>query len=285
MTETLPYSELTCAEVWGGNGPIRRRVRLPGLDGMVLSKPCGGGRGGDVYFVSACSAGLFARVYLADVAGHGETVAELSGWLHRALRARLNQHDSARIFRDVNRRILRRGFQALSTAACFTYDARAGELNYCYAGHPPILHFRSRDQQWAPLRLQEPADRRLRNVVFGVAEDAEYDVCQGRLEPGDLLLLYSDGLTETPNPDRVLFGEERLIECLRNGVRRELPALVDDVMESLHAFAGRTNFDHDDITIIAFRAQEPVRGPLVWHLVRNRWRKWSKRRRRARAQT
>src|SRR5690606_34806228 len=83
--EIIDLQELACAEVWGGNGAIRRRVVLPGLEGHVLSQPCGGGQGGDVYYVTACSMGLMTRVCLADVAGHGEAVSAMSRWLHTTL--------------------------------------------------------------------------------------------------------------------------------------------------------------------------------------------------------
>lgn len=271
--ETPSHAELACAEVWGGNGRIHRGVRIPGLNGAIVSEPCLSGRGGDVYYVSACSSGIFSRVYLADVAGHGEQVAELSAWLHRTLGRRINHHDTGRIFRYVNRHVLRRGYRALTTAACFTYDARHGHLNYCYAGHPHILRFRARENRWAPMPLPVPAVQGPRNTAFGVSPDTQYDVGRCTLEPGDRLLLYSDGLTETPNADRVLFGEERLLESLERTPSDECAPLLDALLERLCSHAGKRPFDHDDVTLLAFGVEPFTRGSILRIAIRNRLRR------------
>lgn len=271
--ETLPPAEFACAEVWGGNGRIRRDVLLPGLEGSVLSQPCLSGHGGDVYYVSACSSGLYARVYLADVAGHGEDVAGLSAWLHDTLRRRINQHDTGRIFSRVNRHVVKRGYRALTTAACFTYDARRGEMNYCYAGHPPMLRFHARDGRWAPLTLEKTEAPDVRNAAFGVARDASYDVGRCTLEPGDRILLYSDGLTEAPDAQRALFGDDGLLRCLAEAPAEGCSALVDALIASLHRHAGKEVLDHDDITVLAFTVRPRVTGSILLTAIRNRIRR------------
>ena len=64
---------LVCNEVWGGNQAFHGPIELPGLRGALFSQPCGGGRGGDVHYLSVCGSGLISRACLADVTGHGAT--------------------------------------------------------------------------------------------------------------------------------------------------------------------------------------------------------------------
>ena len=62
---------LQCTEVWGGFETVDRPLQMPGLDGCVYSRPFRGGAGGDVHYVSSCGAGVYSRLLLADVSGHG----------------------------------------------------------------------------------------------------------------------------------------------------------------------------------------------------------------------
>src|SRR5918994_2600785 len=70
-----PATSFACAEVRGGNGTIHAQVMLPGLRGVLYSRPCAGATGGDIHYLSVCGSGLLARVCLADVAGNGTGVA------------------------------------------------------------------------------------------------------------------------------------------------------------------------------------------------------------------
>ena len=70
---------LQCMEIWGGIEPVERTVATPGLDLWVFSQPFGGDeQGGDVYYVTLCGGGLITRIVVADVSGHGSSVAEFS---------------------------------------------------------------------------------------------------------------------------------------------------------------------------------------------------------------
>ena len=70
---------LHCMEIWGGIEPVESAVKTPGLDLWVFSQPFEGDeQGGDVYYVTLCGGGLITRIVVADVSGHGSTVAEFS---------------------------------------------------------------------------------------------------------------------------------------------------------------------------------------------------------------
>src|SRR4051794_29566372 len=67
---------MQCMEVWGGNQLVDSGVIMPGLDAWVYSRPVNDDDGGgDVHYVSSCAAGMFVRLLVADVAGHGKPVA------------------------------------------------------------------------------------------------------------------------------------------------------------------------------------------------------------------
>ena len=70
---------LHCMEIWGGIEPVEPTVRTPGLDLWVFSQPFEGDeQGGDVHYVTLCGGGLITRIVVADVSGHGSSVAEFS---------------------------------------------------------------------------------------------------------------------------------------------------------------------------------------------------------------
>ena len=77
-----PPTGFACGEVRGGNGTIHAQVALPGLRGVLYSRPCAGASGGDIHYLSVCGSGLLARVCLADVAWHGSAVAAVGTEMH-----------------------------------------------------------------------------------------------------------------------------------------------------------------------------------------------------------
>ena len=98
---------LACQEVRGGNHLAAYSAELPGLAGWVSCHPLQPSpRGGDVYYMSACSQGVMARVVLADMAGHGETVSAAAGRLREALRRHVERWDQSALIRQLNDSIL-----------------------------------------------------------------------------------------------------------------------------------------------------------------------------------
>ncbi len=271
--------QLICSELWGGNRAEARRVILPGLEGAVYAQPCGGGVGGDVHYLSACGSGATARICLADVAGHGEDVARVGEWLHGLMRRHMHFPDPGRTLVALNRRATEHGLSALTTAACLSYDLRHGRLRYCYAGHPPALVFTRRAGVWRTVGVPDDGERTPRNLPLAVEADTAYDVHIAQLEPGDRLVLYSDGVTEAPAADRRLFGVNGLLAVLAGHDQDAPLTLVKAVVEALAQHAGTKAFVHDDVTIMAFDVQPYENKSKLWLITRNHWRKWRARRR------
>src|SRR5271157_5128159 len=95
MTPSSPLPgrhAMHCMEIWGGNQAVESAVSTPGLDVWVYSRPYQGeARGGDVHYVSLCGGGIVTRIIIADVSGHGESVAGFSGTLRTLMRRNINR--------------------------------------------------------------------------------------------------------------------------------------------------------------------------------------------------
>lgn len=255
--------KLICSELWGGNGSVFTHVVMPGLKGVVFSRACGGGKGGDVYYSTACASGAIARVCLADVVGHGEQVSQISNWLHGTLRSNMNRYNPARVFDAMNKRAALFGFDALTTAACISYELTRRTLRYCYAGHPPILLSRLESGAWEPMLIESREGFEYANVPFGVSEKAHYDMAELSVSTGDRLFIYSDGVIEAPDAAQRLFGAERLQSVLDEMGRAPLEAIAQGVIRTLADHCGTEEFRHDDVTFIALEVDHQSAAPAL----------------------
>src|SRR5271169_5634430 len=145
-----PAQQMTCMEVWGGSQLTTRRVEMGGLDAWVYSKPFGDAqRGGDVYYASSCATGRITRLLLADVSGHGTTVASTAANLRTLMRRFVNRLDQTDFVRLLNQQ-----FSALSKAGTFatavvaTFFEPSRRMSVCNAGHPRPLVYRAAEQKW-----------------------------------------------------------------------------------------------------------------------------------------
>src|ERR1700674_4227206 len=165
--------QMQCMEVWSGSQLTERMVQLGGLDAWVYSKPFGNAqRGGDVYYASSCATGRISRLLLADVAGHGDTVAGTAADLRTLMRRFVNRLDQTEFVRLLNQQ-----FTALSrdgtfaTAIVATFFAPSRRMPVCNAGHPRPLLYRAARRQWFFLGHEEPAVRSTpSNIPLGLLE-------------------------------------------------------------------------------------------------------------------
>src|SRR5260370_2830346 len=144
---------MQCMEVWSGSQLTTRGVEFGGLDAWVYSKPYGNAQhGGDVYYASSCATGRITRLLLADVSGHGNTVASTAANLRTLMRRFVNRLDQTEFVRLLNQQ-----FAELSEAGTFatavvaTFFAPTPRLIVCNAGHPRPLLYQAADRQWTLL--------------------------------------------------------------------------------------------------------------------------------------
>src|ERR1700734_2303911 len=130
LQETGEVHRLACLELRGGNQLAAYSAELPGLAGWVSCHPLDPSpRGGDLYYLSACSQGVVARVALADVAGHGEIVSSAAVRLRDALREHVDHWDQSMLIRRLNDSFLSGAAHApFATAFLASFYSESGEL-------------------------------------------------------------------------------------------------------------------------------------------------------------
>lgn len=242
---------LKCSEVWGGVKNEDVAACLPGLTVSLYSHAANGGKGGDVYYFSVCGADRVTRLALADVAGHGRQVSQLGEWIHEQMAAHLDDPDLPGMVAELNRRVLDKQSEALTTAVFLSFHVDLKELYYCYAGHPSVLLSRE-NRPWKPVAPQHSAG--LVNLPLGVTESAQYDMSHVRLARGDRILVYSDGVTETPNHVGENFGADRLRAALTEVGAAEPVYIKTHLLNRLREWTGGL-LKHDDVTLIAIQLE------------------------------
>jgi sigma-B regulation protein RsbU (phosphoserine phosphatase) len=131
-------------------------------------------------------------------------------------------------------------------ATCFygVLDTRTGEVGFCNAGHPPAMILRNDGSV--------QAIRDVSGVALGVVEDLEYETGSFRLYPGEVVHLYTDGVTEAQDAADALYDEPRLITELGQTGDTNPEAVIASVLRSVEAFVGNAP-QFDDITMLTLR--------------------------------
>jgi serine phosphatase RsbU (regulator of sigma subunit) len=215
---------------------------LPGYEVAGINLPCRA-VGGDYFDFN--QAGPRFRFALGDVSGKGTGAALLMTVLRAAVRAHWADGEPAEVIGRINSTVC----QNIPTNKYITFflaslEPASGQIQYVNAGHNPPLLVRA---------CGEVEDLAVGGTVLGLMEGFPFEQGEARLEAGDLLVVYSDGVTETWNEDEVEFGEERLRRFLSD--RRSLPAraLQDQLLQHLDAFAGGAKATDDRTLIIVKR--------------------------------
>jgi sigma-B regulation protein RsbU (phosphoserine phosphatase) len=223
----------------------QRLPQIPGVSFDVLFRPASY-VSGDIYDIHQLSPDL-TGFYVADAVGHGVPAALLTMFIKQAFQGRENGERKGRILGldelmvRLNRELLSRQSQNVQfTTACYgRLNTATRELELVRAGHPSPLLMRANGSV-EPLTPDGP--------LLGVFEDGEFEIMRTKLEPGDRLLVYSDGF-------ELAFGDEvhesdprhmRELRSLGSGDSREamrnLELRLDEQAGSLH--------QRDDLTAI-----------------------------------
>lgn len=265
-----PALQLVCSEVWGGNRPIHAPVELPGMRGVLYSHPCDGGRGGDVHYLSVCGSGVMARACLADVVGHGETVARVSGEIHAHLRRCMDQPDQRKVLSKLNSILEARGLDAMTTAAAVTYYTPFKRLSVSYAGHPPGWFYSNAEGRWARLELDDPPAAQT-NLPLAVSSSVQFTRKRLKALPGDKLLLITDGVLEAVSPmDGEMFEAEGVEDVLQKHGRGSCNHIAKGLLDALATHTGQPVPTHDDVTFLVVEIVPGPRGSHFWLAIKNR---------------
>lgn len=197
--------------------------------------------GGDFYDFIDLSDGSIG-VALGDVSGKGPAAALLTAKIQGIFSAQLGQGTPAENIRTVNAGLIRRAVEAKYATLFYAVLTPQGLLTYCNAGHNP------------PVVVGPGGLRRLKtgSVPVGFFEDATYADVKEELQPGDVLTIYSDGVTEALDVHGEEFGEERLIAILEEHRTDEAELILNRIVEAVQTFA-RGAAQHDDVTVLILK--------------------------------
>ena len=278
MTNSGPESAtgLACGEVRGGTTPVYDRFVLPGLRGVLYSRPCSGVSGGDIHYLSVCGSGLVSRVCVADVAGHGETIAAVGTAMHAHLLRSVDVIDERKVLTRMDSQLEASGLRAMTTAALLTYVSPSRRLTVAYAGHPPGWLYRAREKTWGALQTAGSTLRlhKFSDLPLGTGLAPVYTRHRFKVEPGDRLLLVTDGVIETTTPNDVPFDTEGVTALLNSD---DCETLASRLLSALHGHADRGDLSHDDVTFVLAEIVDGPPGPALWHIIKNRLLSGSKR--------
>jgi len=265
MTESEKLT-LSCAQVWGGNRSASAELSLPGLDTYLVSQPHDGApAGGDVYYVSSCGTGRITRIVLADVSGHGSSASHLAGVMRGFMQRFLNHIEPVGLATALNEALMGDASrdQRFATALIMTFFSPSGSLSICNAGHPLPLVYRARQNRWSAFDQPDTANDVV-NLPLGVLEDTGYEGRELVLHPGDVVLAYTDGLTETRDQQGNLLGTDALLHTLQSLVEKHGPEITHDAKplgETLLTELRESGYTlDDDITLVISRCSKRSGG-------------------------
>ena len=242
----------------------------PVIEGVELAARCRPAFqvGGDYYDFIPTRPELIGRrrergrwaLVMGDVMGKGVPAGLLMTMLRGMLRAEvLSGLPPDRILHDLNQLALEDLSQSHRFVTLFysDFDPRTRRLRFANAAHNPPLIWRS--QQRSVSRLDAPG------LLIGLQPEAEYGVGSTVLEPGDVLLYYTDGVTEAPGITGDRFDEDRLIRSLESACRSGTgsQSILDQLFRRLDRFVGPDRQLEDDASMVVLKVREEVMLPSV----------------------
>ena len=245
---------LECGQTWSGSGATSGVMMLPRLEVWLHSMPAGAAHaGGDIHYFSNCPQCVVSRIALADVSGHGDQVVAFADALRHLMVKYLFALDQEALMRDLNQ-VARRalGSSHYATMLAVGWHSRRGLLVVTSAGHPPPMWYRAARNSWTWLDTNRRSDKPA-GVPLGLLEDIQYFRRVIKLEPGDLVVLCSDGASETLNADGSELGPGGLIALARGATARSAEEFGRGLAESIASFRGN-GAAPDDQTVIVLRA-------------------------------
>ena len=221
--------------------------RLPEIEGAAISASTSAAKGvsGDYYDVFHLGNGIYS-VVICDVVGKGIPAAMLMVMIRTILRlSSTADRKPAKILSFINKGITGKiGVDHFATMALFHFDSNRSTISFSNAAHLPLLIYRQKGKEF--IELDTPG------LPIGIEADETYSQRQFQTEKGDILLLYTDGLTESRNLQGEEFGLSRLKALIAEDATLSDGKLVQKINRSISDFAGEAE-QHDDQTFIVLK--------------------------------
>ena len=221
--------------------PLRSTTKLADLAAMTT--PCRA-VGGDLFDYFELGDGTLA-FSVADVAGKGPSAALLGAVVQGLFSAEVeNLGEPAAVITRVNRALCRRAVASRFVTGFYGQISGDGHMCYCNAGHNP------------PFLVTDAGTTRLETggTVLGLFQDGQYETGVASIAAGDMLVMYSDGVTEAENAAGDEFGEQRLIDCLAGARGRSAEQVLAHIQHVLATFTENAA-QNDDVTMMAVKVR------------------------------
>jgi len=246
----VPPPVFQCREAWGGNKKIEQDIEIGDLRGFLLSRPYNASEGGDLHFLSFCEEENISKIVIADVSGHGDIVSRAASAIKGLLQKYIDELDNSRLLESINRSVRRRLFNGkFVTMVAATYRGINKELIYAYAGHPTLLQYQKAERNWQVLHAPENG-----GMPLGIIGNAGYFQIETRLNSGDLLLFYTDGLLNVKINSTIQISIEELLSFCRSlNADRLRPREISESLIKQITRSSSAGFT-DDVTLLVLEA-------------------------------
>jgi len=205
--------------------------------------------GGDLFEIIPRADGLLAVV--ADVTGKGVGAGLIAAGLHAGIRLLADEALPIEVVAERLNTYLAGATEDNRFATMVMVEVRAdGSFTAVHAGHCPGLLRRA---EGSVITVESTG------LPLGIVPDARYTAVHGRLKPGDLVVLYTDGLTEAENAAGDELGVERLEELVRAMDPEDVDTLCEQILDGVRRFAGDVPLA-DDATLVVLKKEGPPTG-------------------------
>jgi len=212
-----------------------------GVEVVGASVPCRS-IGGDFFEYLELPSGDFGFA-LGDVAGKGPAAALLTAALQGLFTAHASTEGGpAATLARVNRALIRRAVQNRFATMAYGVLSRGGRLTYSNAGHNPPMVF----TRGGVRRLEQGG------LVLGLFPHAQYEEETLQLDSGDVLVVFSDGVSEAIDVHGEEFGDDRIVSCIKANRHMDPAALLDCLLAAVRQFSEGT-VQRDDVTAMIVR--------------------------------
>jgi len=223
--------------------------QIPNVDiaaRTVMAKEVGGDFFDVIPYEVMTLEGGLRGLLVADVSGKGVPAALFMALSRIVVRVNaLWHHDPAKVIYDSNNTITQDSKSGMFVTLFFgLLNEKTRSLTYVNAGHNPPIVFRSRDgavEKLAPT-----------GIALGALENAEYKSQNINIEKSDIVVMFTDGVTEAINSRQEMFGEKRLIEIIEKNSHLSAQALLQKILSGVESFA-RDMPQADDITLLIIK--------------------------------
>ncbi|PNV73657.1 SpoIIE family protein phosphatase [Leptospira inadai] len=203
--------------------------------------------GGDFYdfhYIGSDKLGIF----LSDVSGHGIPAAIIASMVKLAFSIEARNHeDPAEVLRNINRSLSGKYGKHYITAAYLLVDGSTGKVTYSNAGHPPLVAIARSSGTAKEIYLP--------GWIMGMDPSLKNSVKEFQLEPGDRLIIYTDGITEARNNKGEIFGFQRFYKLLGENIGLSGEIMAEALFKTVREFTGNRKHFEDDLTLIVLDFQ------------------------------